>query len=323
MTRLAIVDDYLNVALGTSDWSPLDGRCSIDVFDRALGVPDEAADRLAPYQIICTMRERMAFPRELFERLPQLRLLVVTGEHHRRLDLQAATDHGVVVCRTGIGSGYRSVSELTWALILAVARHIPSEDAAVRNGGWQTRLGGLLYGRALGLIGLGNVGTTIAAYGKAFGMELLAWSPNLTAERAAAAGARAVSKDELLRSSDVVSLHVRLSERSAGLIGDREFELMKPSATLINTSRGPLVDETALRRALTEGRIAGAGLDVYDQEPLPPDHPVRSLPNTVLTPHVGYLTGDLFSVFYGETVENVVAWLDGAPIRLLNSQPAS
>ncbi len=318
MKRLAILDDYMRLARSVADWTQVEAQCAVDVFDRALVGVDAAATELEPYEILCTMRERMAFPRALFERLPNLKLLVVTGEHHRLLDVQAATDHGVIVSNTGLGSGYRSASELTWALILAAARHIPQEDRGMRSGGWQTRLGMALYEKTLGLVGLGNIGGTVAGYGRAFGMQVMAWSPNLTAERAAEVGARAVAKDELFRRSDILSLHVRLGERSRGVVGAAELALMKSTAILINTSRGPLVDEPALIETLRAKRIAAAGLDVYDQEPLTPDQPLRSKENTVLTPHVGYLTEDLFQVFYQDSVEDVLAYLAGSPIRILN-----
>jgi phosphoglycerate dehydrogenase-like enzyme len=319
--KLAILDDYLHAALKLADWSAVKQHYSIDVFDRSLGVPDEAAKLLAPYEVLCTLRERMAFPRALIERLPNLKLLVQTGDNHPNFDISAATDHGVVVCNTrvgGAGGGYASVSEFTWGLLISVARHIVADDRAMRKGQWQTNIGFLLQGKTIGLIGLGRVGAFMARFAHAFGMNVIAWSSNLTQAQADACGARLVSKEALLRESDVVSLHLRLGERSRGIIGRDEFRLMKSSAILINTSRGPLVDEAALIEALTTRTIAGAGLDVYDQEPLSPDHPIRRLENVVITPHVGYLTEDLLRYFYEDTVDNILHYLKGDPVRVVN-----
>ena len=320
--RVAILDDYSRVALRMADWSTVAARCRIDVIDRALAVPGEAASVLAPYHVLCHLRERTAMPRALIERLPNVRLMTITGHAHRTLDLAAAHERGIVVCRSGdrpgTGQG-EGTPELTIGLMLALARKIPHEDARMRAGHWQSTMGFTLWGRRLGIVGLGKIGRRVAAIARAIGMDLVAWSPNMTAEAAAACGARLVSKDELFATSDLVTLHVVLSQRSRGMVGARELALLKPSAYLVNTSRGPLVDETALMDALTTGRIAGAALDVFWQEPLAPDHPIRGLPNVVLSPHLGYVVEESFRAYYEDTVENILAWLDGRPIRLVTA----
>ncbi len=320
MLRVAILDDYARVASNMADWSPLDGRCRIDVINRALAVPDEAAEVLAPYHVLCHLRERTAMPRALIERLANVRLVTISGAEHRTLDLAAAHERGIVVChsapRAGSGQG-QGTPELTLGLMLALARKIAFEDARVRAGHWQSTLGTTLWGKTLGVIGLGRVGRRVAELGRAFGMTVLAWSPHMTTEAATAAGARLVTKDELIASSDYVSLHVVLGERSRGIVGARELAAMKPTAYLINTSRGPLVDEGALLTALRERRIGGAGLDVFWHEPLAVDHPIRTLPNVVLTPHLGYTVEESFRAFYEDAVENIAAWLDGKPIRVV------
>jgi D-3-phosphoglycerate dehydrogenase len=316
--RLAVLDDYQRIALSLADWQLLEGRCSVEVFDRPLGSVDAAAAVLEPFEIIALMRERMPMPRALIERLPNLRLLVLTGTRSPSLDLEAASEHGIVVCNTRSGGSEHSTPELTWALILAAARHIAEEDRTIRTGGWQTTVGLTLHGRTLGILGLGRLGARVAEIGRAFGMSIIAWSPNLTEDRAAAAGARLVTKDELFAQSDVVSIHMVLSDRSRGLVGARELDLMTRDAILVNTSRGPIVDETALIAALQAGRIGCAALDVYDHEPLPADHPIRRLPNTVLSPHLGYVTRETYRVFFEDTVEAVRAFLDGSPIRVMN-----
>jgi phosphoglycerate dehydrogenase-like enzyme len=262
------------------------------------------------------MRERTPFPRSLLERLPALRLLTTTGMRNAAIDMQAAADRGVVVCGTG-GVVYPT-AELTWGLILALLRHIPREDQATRAGRWQVSMGIGLQGKVLGVIGLGNLGSQVATVGKAFQMPVLAWSQNLTAERAAQFGATLVSKDELLSQSDIVTIHLVLSPRTRGLLGAQELALMKPTSYLVNTSRGPIVDEQALVAALQKQAIAGAALDVFDEEPLPLDHPLRRLENTVITPHVGYVTVETYRIFFAQTVENIRAFLDGAPVRVIN-----
>jgi phosphoglycerate dehydrogenase-like enzyme len=313
--KLAILDDYQGVALDMADWSPLQGAVDITVFERHLGGLEAVAAALHDFEIVCAMRERTPFPRALFERLPKLRLLVTTGALNASIDLVAAAEHGVTVCGTESIPG--PPAEHTWALILAAARHLPAEDRRMRAGGWQHTIGTDLAGRTLGVIGLGRLGGIVAGIGRAFGMDILAWSRNLAPERAAACGATLVEKEALLADSDFVTIHLRLSERTRGLIGAAELAAMKRRAWLVNTSRGPIVDEAALIDALERRLIAGAALDVYDQEPLPADHPLRRLDNTVLSPHLGYVTVGTYRAFYRGTVEAVRAWLDGTPVRLL------
>jgi phosphoglycerate dehydrogenase-like enzyme len=262
------------------------------------------------------MRERTPFPRDVLTRLPNLRLLVTTGMRNKSIDVEAATELGITVC--GTGAQATATVELTWALILATLRHIPQEDASIRAGGWQQTIGGDLAGRTLGVIGLGRIGSQVARIGAAFGMDVVAWSQNLTDERAAEVGARRVEKDELFATADVVTVHLLWSKRTRGLIGADDFALMKHTAVFVNTSRGPIVEEAALIAALREGTISGAGIDVYDQEPLPRDHPLRDLRRAVLTPHLGYVTRGSYDVYYREAVEDVAAYLAGAPIRVIS-----
>jgi phosphoglycerate dehydrogenase-like enzyme len=273
-------------------------------------------ERLRPFDVVMAMRERTPFPRERLERLPNLRLLVTTGMGNAAIDTAAARELGITVA--GTGGTPTHTAELTWGLILALARHIPAEDRAIRDGGWQHTVGLELARLTLGVIGLGRLGSQVARIGQAFGMEMIGWSHNLDPEHARGLGVTPVTQEELLRRADVVTIHVRLGDRSRGLIGAAELALMKPSALLINTSRGPIVDEAALVAALHAGDIAGAGLDVYDVEPLPPDHPLRRAPNTVLTPHVGYVTSAGYRAFYEDAVEDVAAFLRGDPIRVIN-----
>ena len=315
MPRVAILDDYQNVAMGLADWKSLPAGTDVVAFRDHLHDLDAVAKRLADFDVVVAMRERTAFPRALLDRLPKLRLLVTTGMRNASIDMKAAADRGVTVCGTS-GLPYPT-AELTWGLVLALFRRIAVEDRATREGTWQTTLGLGLNGKTLGVIGLGTLGSRVARYGKAFEMEVLAWSQNLTAERAAEGGAMLVGKDELLRRSDVVSIHLVLSDRSRGLVGARELGLMKRTAYLVNTSRGPIVDEAALIRALQDGTIAGAGLDVFEPEPLPLDHPFRRLSNTVITPHLGYVTEETYRVFFGHALEDVQAFLRGAPVRVL------
>jgi phosphoglycerate dehydrogenase-like enzyme len=319
--KIAILDDYQHVALKMADWSAIAGRCEIDVIDRPLAVPDEAARVLAPYDVICMLRERTAAPRALIEKLPNLKLLAITGLQHRTLDLAAATEHGVLVCHSSAHAGaHQGTPELAFALMLAAIRHVPQEDRNTREGRWQKTLGMQLFGRTLGLVGLGKIGRKVAKVAQAFEMNVIAWSQNLTAESAAEAGVKRVEKDELFARSDIVSLHVVLSERSRGIVGAHELSLMKPTAYIVNTARGPLIDEPALIKTLQERRIAGAGLDVYWQEPIPADHPLLTLDNVVLTPHLGYVVEESYRAFYGDIVEAVTAWLDGKPIRMSNPE---
>ena len=317
-TRIAILDDFQNVALEVADWSAVAQRAEITVFDDHLADPDAVAERLRDFDIVVIMRERTPFPAALIDSLPNLKLLVTTGRRNLAIDLDAATARGVIVSGTD-SVGY-SPAELTWALILALMRNIPKEDRATREGRWQTALGRALNGRVLGVIGLGKIGARVAAVGKAFEMDVIAWSQNLTGERCAEAGVRQVGFEELLTASDVITIHTVLSDRTRGLIGAGELAKMKPTAYLVNTSRGPIIEEAALITALKDGTIAGAGLDVYDVEPLPLDHPLRNLENTVITPHLGYVTDDNYRVYFGHAVEDIGAYLDGGPVRVLNPE---
>jgi phosphoglycerate dehydrogenase-like enzyme len=324
MPRVAILDDYAGVALELADWSPVQSRAELTVFERHLSEP-EAGDALRPFDVLCTVRERMALPRTLIERLPNLKLITIVGRSLPNLDMDAATERGVLVAHSDFASPrFKSVRdatpELAWGLMIATVRNLAEEHRRMREGAWQTTTGLTLSGKTLGLLGLGRTGKRMAEYAKVFGMEVIAWSQNLTEEAAAAVGARRVEKAALLEEADVVSIHLVLSERTRGLVGAPELALMKPSAYLINTSRGPIVDEQALITALTNARIAGAGLDVYDIEPLPPDHPLRFLPNATLSPHLGYVTRETLGAFYSDTVEAVVAWLDGNPVRIANPE---
>ncbi|RKN37197.1 D-2-hydroxyacid dehydrogenase family protein [Streptomyces hoynatensis] len=315
--RIAVLDDYQEAALGSADWSPLEGRADVTVFTDHLAEEDAVAERLAGFEVVIAMRERTPFPRSLLVRLPALRLLVTAGMVNAAIDVAAARELGVTVC--GTRSGLAGTRELIWGLVLSLVRDIPAQDASIRSGGWQRGLGVELAGRTLGILGLGRLGSAVARYAHAFDMNVVAWSEHLTEAAAAEHGAELVSKRELFARSDIVSLHVRLSARSRGLVGAEELRLLGPRGYLVNTSRGPVVDEAALVAALREGTIAGAALDVYDREPLPADHPLRSAPRTVLTPHIGYVTREGLSVIYGEAVEAIVAWLDGAPVRELTA----
>jgi phosphoglycerate dehydrogenase-like enzyme len=316
--RCAILDDYQNVALTMADWSTVKADAEIKVFNEPFGSADEAAKALAGFNILCIMRERTPFPRAMFEKLPGLKLIVTTGMRNAAIDLAAAKDHKVTVC--GTDSAGHPTAELTVGLMIDLARKISVENARMKGGEpWQATVGGDLHGKTLGILGLGRLGQRVAKVGLAFGMKVVAWSQNLTQEKCREVGAEYATKDELLRQSDFITIHMVLSPRSRGLIGAHELSQMKPSAYLINTSRGPLVDEAALIAALKENRIAGAGLDTYDTEPLPRDHPLRKLPNALLTPHLGYVTADNYRLFYGQTVDAVRAFLDGKPIRVIEA----
>jgi phosphoglycerate dehydrogenase-like enzyme len=306
--NIAVLDDYQGVAMKLADWSEIQDRANVTVFRDHLADEDAVAERLAPFDVVCIMRERTRMPGSLLRRLPRLKLLASTAPGNAAIDLAATEECGIAVAHTGYFS--QPTIELTWGLILAGARHLSAEAASVRSGGWQLTLGDDLAGKTLGLLGLGRVGSGVAKVGLALGMDVIAWSQNLTAERAAAGGARLVSKEELLRTADVISVHLVLSPRTVGLIGAAEFALMKPSARLINTSRGPLVVEAALLDALAKRRIAGAAIDVFDIEPLPEDHPYRRAENLLATPHIGYVTRNLYEVFYQDTVANISSWLD-------------
>ena len=327
--KVAILDDYARVARTLADWSPVVSRADVTVFDRHLS-EDEAAEALRPFDVVCTLRERMAFPRTLFERLPNLKLLTIVGMSLPNLDLAAATEHGVVVTHPDFaGPGFRApgladgAPELAWGLLLATVRNLVAEDHRMRAGGWQTTTGMVLSGKTLGLLGLGRIGRRMAEYAKVFGMDVIAWSQNLTDEAATASGARRVDKAELFAEADAISIHLVLSDRTRGLVTAADLALMKATAYLINTSRGPIVDEPALIDALTTGRIAGAGLDVYDIEPLPADHDLRSLPNVTLSPHLGFATREFLAAVYSDTVTAVAAWLDGVPVRIVNRAAGS
>ncbi len=315
MARVALLDDYQGVALGMADWKNLPAGTEVTVFKDHLADEGAVAKRLADFDIVMALRERTPFPRSLLERLPKLKLLITAGMRNASIDMKAAADRGVVICGTA-GLPYPT-AELAWGLILSLMRHIPAEDRATREGKWQTSLGLGLNGKTFGALGLGTLGSRAARVGRAFEMEVLAWSQNLTAERAKEVGATLVTRDELLARSDIVSIHLVLGDRTRGLIGARELGLMKRSAYLINTSRGPIVDEAALIRALGDGTIAGAGLDVFDEEPLPLDHPFRRLPNIAITPHLGYVTAETYRIFYGHALEDIKAYLDGSPVRVI------
>ncbi len=315
MARVALLDDYQGAALGMADWKSLPAGTEVVVFKDHLADEDALAARLADFDIIMALRERTPFPRTLFGRLPKLKLLITAGMRNASIDMKAAAERGVLVCGTS-GLPYPT-AELAWGLILSLVRRIPAEDRATREGRWQTSLGLGLNGKTLGVLGLGTLGSRVARVGRALEMKVLAWSQNLTAERAAAEDAMLVAKDDLLARSDVVSIHLVLGERTRGLIGARELGLMKRSAYLVNTSRGPIVDEGALIRALQDGTIAGAGLDVFDEEPLPLDHPFRRLASVVITPHLGYVTEETYRIFYGQAVEDIKAFLRDEPVRLL------
>ncbi len=319
--KIAVLDDYLRLSQQSADWSTIARTCDITVFERPLSVPDEAADTLVPFDIISLIRERMPMPAALIERLPNLKMIGVTGLYNRTLDVETARKRGVVMSYTELRGPYRKATcELTWGLVLSLARNIPLEAANMRSGGWQQTAGFALAGKTIGLLGLGRQGRHMVPVAKAFGMHVTAWSPNLTVEAAAEVGVRRVEKDELFSTSDVLTIHLVLSERSRGIVGARELALMKPTAILVNPARGPLVDETALIAALSDRRIAGAGLDVYAQEPLPADHPLRGLPNVVLTPHLGFGVREFYESAYTDTVENIEAFLAGKPIRILTPE---
>ena len=314
--NVAILDDYQGVAPNMADWGALGPDTDVRVYRDHLKDEGRLSERLAWVHAVIAMRERTPFPGRLLERLPELRLLVTTGMANASIDLDDATGLGIVVCGTG-GLKYPT-AELTWGLILALARHIPHEDRATRNGHWQTTLGTGLRGKVLGVIGLGTLGSQVTTIGRAFGMAVIAWSQNLTGARAAQFGAILVSKDELLSRADVVTIHLKLSARTTGVLGRREFGLMKPSALLVNTSRGPIIDEAALIEALERRALAGAALDVFDDEPLPLDHPFRRLERIVITPHLGYVTVEGYEVFYRDAADDIRAFLAGTPVRVLN-----
>src|SRR6202048_1715567 len=307
--RIAVLDDYQHVALSLADWSVLDARATVTVFNDHLAHPDAVVTRLRPFDIVCVMRERTPMTRTIIERLPKLRMIASTGTRNASIDLKAAEERGVQVVHTGYTS--TPTIALTWALILGSARNLVAENTSLRGGGWQQSVGDDMAGRTLGVLGLGNVGGAVAQIGKAFGMEVIAWSQNLTAARAAEASAELVSKEELFRGADIVSVHLVLSSRTRGLVGAPVLAIMTPTARLVNTSRGPIVVEADLIAALKAQKIAGAAIDVFDQEPLPLDHPFRTLANLLATPHIGFVSRGLYTRFYQDTVENIRGWLDG------------
>lgn len=314
MLRCAVLDDYQDAASAIADWS----RVDLTVFREHMDTEDEVAAALADFDVVVIMRERTPFPASLLARLPRLKLLITSGMRNASVDIAAAKAQGITVC--GTASRSEPPVELTWALILGLARHLVPENAAFRAGGaWQSTIGADLAGATLGLLGLGKIGTRVAAIARAFGMEVLAWSQNLTAERAEAAGATlASSKDELLAGSDIVSIHLALGDRTRGLVDVAALARMKPSAVLVNTSRAAIVDTEAMIAALRAGRLAGAGLDVFDLEPLPADHPLRTLPTVLATPHLGYVTRGNYTRYFTEAVEDIDAFVAGEPVRVLS-----
>jgi phosphoglycerate dehydrogenase-like enzyme len=316
-TPVAVLDDYQGVAEALGPWDELGDAVSVTAFRDHVDDDDELVTLLGAFEVVVAMRERTPFPAHRLERLPNLRLLVTTGMANAAIDVAAARRQGIVVAGTGGLSA--PTAELTWGLILAVTRHVCAEDRRVRAGGWQRTIGPELSGRTLGVLGLGRLGRRVAAVAQAFEMDVIAWSQNLRSEDAAELGVEAVSKEDLFRRADVLTIHTRLSDRTRGLVTAAELALMKPSAYLVNTSRGPIVDEAALLAALNDGTIAGAALDVYDIEPLPAGHPLRSAPNTVLTPHLGYVSEGSYEVYFREAVEDIAAFLDGEPVRVLDA----
>lgn len=318
MTRIALLDDYQNVARDAADWESLAPNATVEIFNDHLTDEDDVAERLKDFDVVMALRERTPFRRSLLERLPNLKLIASAGMRNAAIDVDAATELGITVCGT-TGSS-RATMEITWGLILSLLRQIPREDAATRNGHWQETLGIGLDGKTIGTIGLGNIGGQLSEVARAFNMNILAWSQNLTEERAKECGATKVSLDELLAQSDIVTIHTRLSDRTEGLIGARELGLMKPTAFLVNTSRGPIVDESALLNALRNRTIAGAGIDVFGVEPAPKDYPFFDLDNVVITPHLGYVTQESYANFYTQTLENIRNFFEGEPRQVMNPE---
>jgi D-3-phosphoglycerate dehydrogenase len=319
MVRAAILDDYQNVALSFADWSRVAKDVEIKVFDKPFASQDEAIKALQGFAIIVGMRERTPFPRKVIEALPDLKLLITTGARNNSFDVKACGERGITVCGTGVAGS--PTTGIAFGLILELTRRIGFENARLKAGApWQVTIGRDLEGLTLGILGLGKLGQRSATLGKAFGMKTIAWSQNLTAEKAQAAGAELVSKEDLFRSADVVTIHLVLSDRSRGLVGAKELGLMKKTAYLINTSRGPIVDEKALIAALQSKSVAGAGLDVFDVEPLPLDHPFRKMDNAVITPHLGYVSEQNYRKYFPDIVEDIRAWLDGKPVRVIDAK---
>jgi phosphoglycerate dehydrogenase-like enzyme len=306
--KVTILDDYLNVALQLADWSGVRRHAEITVFNDHVADPSAIVERLRPFEVVCVMRERTPLTREILQQLPNLKLIASTGPRNASIDSQTAADLGIAVTATGYDS--TPTIEFTWSLLLASMRGIDREAASLKAGGWQTGLGSNLQGKSLAVVGLGNIGKEVARIGLAFGMKVIAWSQNLTEEKASAAGATLVDKQTLFREADVVTVHLVLSSRTRGVVGAPELALMKPTARLINSSRGPIVDQAALIKALQARTIAGAAVDVFDTEPLPADHPFRTLDNVLATPHIGYVTEELYRTFYGDAAASIAAWLE-------------
>ncbi len=317
MPRIAILDDYQNVAKSFGDWTKLDASAQVTIFHNNLASVDEAASALAPFDVVVLMRERMPMQAALIDRLPNLKLIITTGHANRSLDKDHAKAKGIVCCFTRGGDSTATTVETAFALLLGHGRGLVYEDRMMREGKWQTTIPETIAGKTLGVVGLGRLGSRMARIAKAFEMNVIAWSTNLTAEKAAAAGAELVSKDDLFRRSDYVSIHLVLSDRSRGLIGAKEFSSMKKTGVLINTSRGPIVDEAAMLDALTHKRIGGVGLDVFDVEPLPASHPLRKLDNATLSPHLGYVSDATYKEYYEDIIDNIANWMKGAPSRIL------
>ena len=317
--RCAILDDYQNVALASANWSALGPEVEISVLHEHLEGAEAVVAALADFDILCLMRERTPLPRDVIERLPKLKLILTTGMRNVAIDVAAAHNRGVLVCGTGMGGP--ATAELVFAHILEFARKVGLENARLKAGGspWQTTIGIELAGKTLGIVGLGRLGRHVAAIGAAFGMPVIAWSENLTPEKCAGTPATYVDREALFATSDFVSIHLQLSDRTRGLLGATDLERMKPTAFLVNTSRGPIIDESALIAALRQGRIAGAGLDVFDREPLPLDNPLRALPTAQLTPHMGYVTQEGYRAGYGQMVEDIVAYRRGTPVRVIEA----
>ncbi len=318
MLRVALLDDYQGVALAAADWESLGPDVIVEALREHLTDEAALAARLEPFDVVMALRERTRFSRSLLERLPRLKLIASAGMRNAAIDMAAATDLGILVC--GTGGSARATMELTWALILALLRQVPREDRATRAGRWQETVGIGLDGKTLGIVGLGHIGAQVAEVAHAFHMPIIAWSQNLTEERAAACGARLVSQEQVLEQADIVTIHLQLSDRTRGLLAAKDLAMIRPHAYLINTSRGPIVEEDALLDTLRRGALAGAGLDVFDEEPLPRDHPFLNLPNVVLTPHLGYVTAETYREFYGQTLENIRAFVLGSPARVINPE---
>lgn len=314
--QIAVLDDYQSLAQTFADWDRLGGRAEVVFFATPIADQAELIERLQPFEVVCLMRERTPFPKGVIEALPKLKLIITTGMKNAALDIDAAVGRGVTVC--GTPSPGHATAELAFALVLALARKLVPQSNALHGGQWQRGIGRDLRGATLGVLGLGRLGSQIAEFGKAFGMEVIAWSENLTEARCAEAGVGYRDKKAFFSEADFISIHLRLSERTRGLVGAEELYLMKRSAYLVNTSRAPIVDQQALERALIGDIIAGAALDVFDQEPLPADHWLLSTPKVLLTPHIGYVTRETYEIFYGETLAAIEAWLDGQPIRTLS-----